>query len=891
MSELGMRPSGGLFYSVSDGGKTTRVDQAFSESISAGLFSLAVSQVLSVSPSLRYWRKVAGHYLNLRCQQGQTAVCGPLPAPNESQLQEFVQAAPPMRGAEYLNLEALTRLWGELDHWLCTQVAEHYQGQLADFLQAQAPHWHQVGRVCFHLAENPQDPDYPFAFMATYAAQVAGDGRLRFQPLAQALERYSGAKNKAALIQLLSPIELAAQHSAPLRGWLASGELYQPQAWSAGEAFEFIQQAPAYEQSGIIVRLPDWWKKRAKPQLAVTIGDNKSSNLGTDNLLDFNVHAVMHGEKLSAQDLAALLASEQRLIFFKGQWVEVDREKLSQALHHWQQVERDVAQGGISFSQGMRLLAGVPAHMGSAQTLLDEQPWAFVDAGKGLKTLLQQLRAPENIKRSTPGRALKATLRPYQVTGVNWLSKLSQLGLGACLADDMGLGKTIQVIALLLIQAKKNTAQASLLVLPASLLNNWKSELERFAPSLNCHFVHPAFLTPEQMADADACAGKHLIITSYGMLTRQPWLLAQTWQLVILDEAQAIKNPNTKQTRGVKQLKARARIALTGTPLENRLSDLWSLFDFLCPGLLGNAAAFKKYVKSLEASDSDNPYAGLRSLISPYILRRLKSDKTLIADLPEKTELHAYCGLSKRQAVLYGKSVKELQQALTKNAEIDGAEGIKRRGLVLSYLLRFKQICNHPSQWLGDEEYKPQASGKFTRLAELAEEIAARQEKVLIFTQFRAMTGVLADFLESIFARPGLVLHGGTSIAKRKEAVEAFQREDGPPFFVLSIKAGGTGLNLTAASHVIHFDRWWNPAVENQATDRAYRIGQKRNVLVHKFVCQGTVEEKIDGLIADKTALSDALLGDASAGEKSLTELNDDELIELVALDLQRISA
>ena len=360
---------------------------------------------------------------------------------------------------------------------------------------------------------------------------------------------------------------------------------------------------------------------------------------------------------------------------------------------------------------------------------------------------------------------------------------------------------------------------------------------------------------------------------------RQDWLQEQEWQLLVLDEAHAIKNPGAGQSKAVKRLKANSRIALTGTPVENRLSDLWSLFDFLNPGLLGSARRFKGFVKSLSERETDQ-YAPLRNLVAPYILRRLKTDRFVVSDLPDKTEVPAYCGLSKAQAVQYQQAVEQMAHA------IENLEGIQRRGLVLSYLLRFKQICNHPSQLLGDDDYDPRNSGKFQRLAELCEEIVSRQEKLLVFTQFREMTTPLQAFLAQQFGQPGLVLHGGTAVGQRQKLVERFQHEDGPPFFVLSLKAGGTGLNLTQACHVIHFDRWWNPAVENQATDRAFRIGQKKNVLVHKFICQGTVEEKIDALINEKMSLANDLL--SGGAETLLTEMDDETLLDLVSLDINK---
>ncbi|MBZ0235377.1 MAG: DEAD/DEAH box helicase, partial [Deltaproteobacteria bacterium] len=442
-------------------------------------------------------------------------------------------------------------------------------------------------------------------------------------------------------------------------------------------------------------------------------------------------------------------------------------------------------------------------------------------------------------------------------------------------ADDMGLGKTMQVIALLLVTPRPE--RRSLLVAPASLVGNWAAELARFAPSLRVLVAHPSAMPAATLAAAEApdLDGVDLVLTTYGTLSRAPWLTSTPWRLAIIDEAQAIKNPAARQTRVVKSLDAQARIALTGTPVENRLGDLWSIFDFLNPGLLGTAKEFTKFTKELDTRG----YGPLRELIRPYVLRRLKTDKSVIRDLPDKTEVTAYCGLSRKQAALYQQAVDDLASRLGKSA------GIERRGMVLASLLRLKQICNHPSQWLGDGAWDEADSGKLGRMRELAEIIAAKQEKVLVFSQFRETTAPLAAFLAGVFGRPGLVLHGDTAVKERGALVKRFQEDEDVPFFVLSLKAGGTGLNLTAASHVVHFDRWWNPAVEDQATDRAFRIGQQRNVLVHKLVCRGTLEEKIDALIAEKRGLSRQLL--EGTDEVKLTELSDAELMHLVALDLK----
>ncbi len=457
----------------------------------------------------------------------------------------------------------------------------------------------------------------------------------------------------------------------------------------------------------------------------------------------------------------------------------------------------------------------------------------------------------------------------------------------------MGLGKTVQVIALLLALKNEKTKSAhadlkiNLLVVPASLIGNWKSELDTFAPSLNYFIAHPSVAGGSDGKKASDIAEPSqkllretdVVITTYGFLGRLNWLKELSWNVVAIDEAQAIKNPAARQTRTVKALKSRHRVALTGTPVENHLSDLWSIYDFLCPGLLGSAKDFDRFAKACEKSGSTQPYGALRALVRPYLLRRLKTDKRIIADLPDKTELSVYCPLTKTQAALYRQSVDTLAQ------QLDAVDGIQRRGVILASLMRFKQICNHPSQWLSDGKYAPQESGKFNRLREICEEIAAKQEKLLVFTQFREMTEPLSRFLAGIFGTSGLVLHGGTAVKIRGSMVKDFQEEQGPPHFVLSLKAGGTGLNLTAASHVIHFDRWWNPAVENQATDRAFRIGQKKNVVVHKFICRGTIEERIDELIKSKQKLSQELL--EGSQDAVLTEMSNEALIKLVTLDLK----
>ena len=667
-----------------------------------------------------------------------------------------------------------------------------------------------------------------------------------------------------------------------------SGDIYRPMAWPARRAYRLLRSTAELEASGLSVRLPNWWRRRPRPQVSVTIGAHAPATLDVAAMLDFDVNVALGDARLSPDELESLLGGEDGLVLLKGQWVEVDRDRLRQAIEHWRALQRQAKDGADSRSS--RGCACSPARRRTSSTRSRRTRNASGCTWRPATPCASSSRACAGRTpwtRSGPGDALKGTLRPYQDQGLSWLRLLSKLGLGACLADDMGLGKTIQVLALLLCDRggdDRGPGPPSLLVVPASLLGNWRSEAARFAPSLKLRFLHPAETDRQTLADIAAAprarlAGVDLAVTTYAMLVRQTWLAEVPWRLVVLDEAQAIKNPATRQSRAVRRLPADARIALTGTPVENRLGDLWALFDFLNPGLLGSRKVFQSFVTSLEAREED-PYAPLRRLVGPYILRRLKTDRAIVGDLPEKTETACYCRLTPAQVKLYGQVVQAMQR------EMETAADMARRGIVLRSLLRLKQVCNHPSQLAGDGEYRPADSGKFQRLAEICEELAERQDRVLVFTQFREIIEPLAEHLATIFGRPGLVLHGATGVRQRRLLVDRFQGDDGPPFFIVSLRAGGTGLNLTAASHVIHFDRWWNPAVENQATDRAFRIGQQRNVLVHKFVTTGTVEERIDEMIAQKRKLADDLLaGDA---EINLTELSDEALMDLVRLDVTR---
>lgn len=854
-----------------------RLQRAFDRGSGHGLLQLGAEETgAAVPPAFAYWRDFGARYVTGVCTQPEA-----VPRPSSDDLTWVVLGAPPMTGGEYLTAEILEGLWDELDTAFRIELKES-RLEVQDYLKSRNPAWNLVGRVYFNLAENRKDPESPFAFLATYTTRLSAQAKAQHVPLGQALREYAGAANKSRLLSLLLPVQRASETCPWLKAMVDAGDIFHPLRWTPAQAMQLLRDVPQLESAGVVVRMPSGWRgnRPPRPRVTGTVGGHAPAGIGQEALLDFQMEVTLDGEKLTATEIEHLLAQSDGLALVRGRWVELDHNQLSRMIGRFSEIERIAAEQGLAFAQAMRLLAGADVSAGDAPDA-KQTGWANVVAGPWLARTLSGLRSPDGLARIDPGAALKGTLRPYQQVGVRWLYLLARLGLGACLADDMGLGKTIQVLSLLLVLQREaeGKQEPTLLVAPASLLANWAKEIETFAPGLRALIAHPSTLpagelkrlSPERIDDLD------LAITSYGSLLRLPWLREREWRLIVLDEAQAIKNPDSKQTRIAKQLRAGARVALTGTPVENRLGDLWSIFDFINPGLLGSAKQFTALAKRL-ASTPHASYGPIRELVRPYILRRLKTDKTVIADLPDKTEVKAFCQLSRKQAALYQQAVRELKE------QLEPATGIQRKGLVLAFLMRFKQICNHPSHWLADGSWSEIDSGKFGRLREIAEVIRAKQEKALVFTQFREVTAPLAAFLGSIFGGRGLVLHGETEVKKRQDLVRRFQEDEAERFFVLSLKAGGSGLNLTAASHVVHFDRWWNPAVENQATDRAFRIGQTRNVLVHKFVCRGTVEEKIDELMESKRRLASGVL--EGGAEVLLTEMNDEELLRLVALDI-----
>ncbi|MFB1480539.1 DEAD/DEAH box helicase [Corallococcus sp. RDP092CA] len=589
-----------------------------------------------------------------------------------------------------------------------------------------------------------------------------------------------------------------------------------------------------------------------------------TAGLALDELLQVNWEAVIGDESLTARELAALAKQKAPLVQFRGAWVAIDPRELGD-------IQKRLAGGAskLTTREAIQAVLAGEARQGGLSIA--------VTASGVVADLVEHLRNGGAKELGAP-RSLLATLRPYQERGLNWLVTMGSLGLGACLADDMGLGKTMQLLAFLLRRKDeaRRDARPALLIAPTSVVGNWEREVERFAPSLDV-VRHYGTSRAKSASDIPKKPGT-LVVTTYGLLRRDAELLSGIeWSVAALDEAQNIKNASSATARAARGLRASHRFALTGTPVENRLAELWSILEFANPGLLGPLEAFRRdFALPIERYGNDDAAARLRRVVGPFILRRLKSDPTIIQDLPPKNEMKVVCTLTREQATLYKAVVDEELR------RIESSDGIERRGRVLALLMFTKQICNHPAQYLGESGPLPKRSGKLARTTEMLEEGVAAGDKALVFTQFREMGDKLVDHFSANLGCEVVFLHGGTPKKARDEMVRRFQEEPhGPRIFVLSVKAGGTGLNLTAASHVFHFDRWWNPAVEDQATDRAYRIGQKRAVQVHKLVCAGTVEEKIDRLLDQKRDLASKVVG---AGEQWITELDGRELRDLFSL-------
>lgn len=771
--------------------------------------------------------------------------------------------------------------WGEL-HELERQIRQ-WQRPI-EFSQ------HAAYRLVFRLNEPetmaPDDPSAPSVpienWQVEYLIQPKDDLSLLlpvanvWKPRSKSakwLQKHGGNPKEYLLTAMGQAAELCPQVAASLAQKHPAGFAID----TAGAHRFLTEDAPALEAARFGVLLPAWWtRKGARRPLSAGIEVKSpkmqaAAGLSSEIVCEFNFELALGGEKLSLQELQALAALKTPLVKLRGNWVELDAGQLRAAADFWQKHGSGSATIGeiVRKALGGGEIAGIPIE--------------HVRAKGWVGDLLKQLKGEKKLPEPPLPDGFAGTLRPYQQRGYAWLAFLRRWGLGACLADDMGLGKTIQSLVLVQRERELGETRPVLLICPTSVVNNWRREAQRFTPNLSVLIHHGTDRRRQEAFTADA-GNYAMVISTYGLVQRDAKFLREVpWAGIILDEAQNIKNPETKQSRAARSIPSDYRIVLTGTPVENHVGDLWAIMDSLNPGLLGSQAGFRdRFFKPIQLRRNAEAAERLKRLTGPFIMRRLKTDKSVISDLPEKMEMKTYCTLTKEQASLYAAVLREIDESL------DDVTGIKRKGLILSALTRLKQVCNHPAQFLGDNSAVDGRSGKVRRLEEMLEEVIESGDRALIFTQFAEMGAILQRHLQETFGQEILFLHGGTARKHRDRMVERFQQDGhGPPVFVLSLKAGGTGLNLTRASHVFHFDRWWNPSVENQATDRAFRIGQARNVQVHKFICAGTLEERIDELIERKISVAESVVG---TGETWLTEMSTEQLKEVIALSKEAVA-
>jgi SNF2 family DNA or RNA helicase len=892
------------------------------------------TEILTLSPAFRYWNQaaalvletLAAHKLIPKIEGSDARWLPVLDAPKDAaRLAQFIAAMPAVCRAgspelssrallaSFLNTfcDALARAWGKpaapkfsrgddipAHRWLEALFNEKaaislLPNQIVGLTGSQRAWFrnlHVAGDAAFRIAfrlEAPASQNEPWQLH--YLIQARDDLSLLI-PAAEVWKKtgsaltYLGHRFEQPQEKLLTGLGYAARLFPPVTQSL-KGKSPIALVMDTGGAYTFLREtAPLLEGAGFGILIPPWWNKKGarlglKAKLQSKNAQVAPGKMTMEKLIHYRWQLSLGETELTEAEFKALAKLKSPLVQIRGQWVTLDPDQIEAAIRFW---DKKQIEGELSLLEAMRLGLG-------GETVQGGLPVDAIEAEGWLGDWLQNVSQSEKLEELPQPAGLAAQLRSYQKYGYSWLTFLRRWGLGACLADDMGLGKTIQTISLLIHEkelAGGKLPAPALLIAPTSVVTNWEREIGKFAPDLQA-YVHRGAERLKDQAFRDAIRDRDVVLTSYPVARMDAETIQSVqWLAVILDEAQNIKNPETKQTQVIRQIGAEFRIALTGTPVENRLSELWSIMHFLNPGYLGNRKAFREnFALPIERYHDPSALAQLKQLTTPFILRRVKTDPRVISDLPEKVETKVYCTLSEEQATLYEAVVQDVMK------QIEEKEGIERRGLVLSMLMQLKQICNHPVQYLhqgtkGSVEVSLEhRSGKLERLGELLEEVLAEGARALIFTQFSEMGQMLADYLPKTFGAATQFLHGGTPTKARDQMVKRFQEdESAPPVFILSLKAGGTGLNLTRASHVFHFDRWWNPAVEDQATDRAFRIGQKRNVQVHKFITTGTLEEMIDDMIESKKGLTQAVVG---SGENWLTELSTDELRKLVSLRRQ----
>ena len=823
------------YLQMTDGTDHASLHEAFRKDRYKALYDLAFSHGSNDSPSLAFLRSLSSLFIDglLRIPGLELLRDKAVADVADDDIQRLLDDAPYMIGSGYLSIH-----WARLQ---LERLSEVYAREIASFAGSVDLYFSckrrdlvVPSRVFFHLVEYPEGRR-PFAFMATYST-LDGNGDVRHYPLRYARTEYGSDKEKLA--SLIAVIQRLSKESRFIAALVGSGDIFYPLMLDADEAYSFLRDVPLYEAAGVICRTPSWWKGRGES--LIRLGVRHEGYFSRSVLLALVPDMVYEDLRISEEEAHELLSEAEGLRLFRGRWIEVDHKRLRTLIADFERLRERKADPVTLVREEAAIEKGV---IGTA-VRFDSRSW------------LTECALSVIGNRQVP-RSFNGTLRRYQEDGYLWLTAMTRMGLGVCLADDMGLGKTVEMLAFLL-RMKEEGMKRILLIVPLSLLANWEHEIRRFAPSLDYLILYG-----RNRSRADF---PFLTVSTYQMAARNEAVADNEWDVIVLDEAQAIKNAGTAQAKRIKALRKRVGIAMTGTPIENDLMNLHSIFSFLNPGLLGPAESFRR----LARGDGGSHFSELRRAISPFILRRVKTDRSIIPDLPEKLENDVMVSLGKEQIVLYRNIVSGLEGAPSASSSFE------EKGMLLRTLLRLKQVCNHPAQLLGDGDFSVERSGKFLVLRDLARTLADNRERVLVFTQFRTMIPPLDDLLYPVFGKRGLTISGETSERQRAERVELFQGGE-IPYMVLSLKAAGVGLNLTAASSVIHFDRWWNPAVENQATDRAFRIGQERNVSVYRFVTADTIEERISEMLSDKQELADGIIGDASSS--ILSKLSPDQII------------
>lgn len=746
----------------------------------------------------------------------------------EDEFHDLLAEIPFIDGIEYIDEKWIFEIYKHLNNKLNSIVKEK-DITISDFLISK--NIFIPSRIYFHLVENKIDNTVPFAFMATYTEFI--DGKIKHYPLSNVLNSMKNQPEKLA--DLVVGIKKIANSSSLINNFIQKGDIFFPIKLEEKDALTVLNEIPLYEANGIICRIPKWYTEKTC-SIKIDFNEKKifQQSLFTNNALNcFVPILIYHGVEITIEDVKALLSKEEGLQYIKGGWINNNHKDLEQILSEY----------NILSKEGFSLLEILKT---KNLTKYNEQDIVRIEfCRKDWQNFFSE-SFKKYVKAEIPN-PYNHLLRDYQKDAFYWLYGMMKFGLGVCLADDMGLGKTVEVLSLLA-QLKKEGIKKILIIVPPTLIANWQNEINKFSPDMDYSILRgTANLINGQ-------SGAFLTLTTYQTTLRSKYIQTADWDLIVLDEAQAIKNYYTSQTKMIKSLKSKMRIIMTGTPIENNILELWSLFDFINPGLLGSRLEFLNYLKqSQQLSSRQNleRQKMIKAQISPFILRRVKTDKKIIADLPEKNEINIFLDPTKEQVVLYRKVIDDMNKEIltAKNQHV-------MRAVVLKYLIKLKQICNHPSQYYGDSLYEVEKSSKFIELKNICDNIAKKHEKVLIFTQFKEIIPAIVNMLEGVFQKKGAFIDGSVSLAKRSENIRLFQLGD-YPYMVLSLKTGGVGINLTEAQNVIHFDRWWNPAVENQATDRVYRIGQKHNVTIYKFITNNTIEKIINELLESKQKIAD----------------------------------